>query len=374
VVYRKEAAMGSVAVVAMDIHKKFSKAVMMDWDCGVIGERMIYHDGRGEMKEFFGGLDRDTDVVMEATFNWPWIADMAEEAGLRAHLVDPVRAREMARGYSKSDRKDAIYLGRLFLSSALFPQVYLAPVEVRDRRWLFRLRLLLVRMRTAVKNAVHGQLFRLGYAPEVDIFGDSGRRLLGALELSQTERMLLNEKLEAIDDLAGHIEYLEGHIERQLREDSRAGILMSLPGVGKITAYAMLAEIGDIRRFPDRRALSAYAGLLPLQDESGGKEKAKHTGARCNRHLRWTAIEAVTGAVRSSGRMRSLHTRVCRRNRGMAGKARVAVAREIVELAWILLTRNQRYDEQRPARPGSEKAEESCDPNRASQTPLCARS
>jgi transposase len=366
--------MSSVTVVAMDIHKKFSKAVVMDVDCGVIGERMIYHGNRDEMRDFFAKFDDDTDVVMEATFNWPWIADMAREAGLRAHLVDAVRAREMAKGYSKSDRKDAIYLGRLFLSSKLFPEVYLAPVEVRDRRWLFRLRLMLVRMRAAVKNAVHGQLFRLGYALEMDIFGDWGREVLAGLDLSETERLLLDEKFEVIEDLNGHIGYLEGHIDKQLSEDPRAEILMSLPGVGKITAYAMLAEIGEIKRFPDRRALSACAGLLPLKNESGGKERARHTGARCNRHLRWSAIEAVTGAVRSSAAMRSLHSRVSRRNKGMGGKARIAVAREIVELAWILLTRNQRYVEDRPARPGSIKAVESCDPNRASQTALCARS
>ena len=366
--------MSSVTVVAMDIHKKFSKAVVMGADCGILGEEMIYHGDKGEMGNFFAKFDDDTDVVMEATFNWPWIADMAKQAGLRAHLVDPVRAREMAKGYAKSDRKDAIYLGKLFISSALFPEVYLAPVEVRDKRWLFRLRLLLVRMRTAVKNAVHGQLFRLGYVLDIGIFSEHGRDIVGGLELSETERLLLNEKFEVIEDLDGHIEYLGVHIEKQLREDPRAEILISLPGVGKITAYAMLAEIGDIRRFPDRRALSAYAGLLPLEDESGGKKRAKHTGARCNRHLRWSAIEAVTGAVRSSARMKSLHARVSGRNKGMGGKARVAVAREIVELAWILLTRNEYYVEQRPARPGSVKAVESCDPNRASQTALCARS
>lgn len=366
--------MNSVAVVAMDIHKKFSKGVVMKAGCEIVGERRIYHDDKREMRDFFGEFDEGTDVVMEATFNWPWIADMAEEAGLQVHLVDAVRAREMAKGYAKSDRKDAIYLGKLFLSTELFPEVYLAPVEVRDKRWVFRLRLMLVRMRAGVKNAVHGQLFRLGYAFEINVFGELGRQLLAGLELSESERVLLNEKFGVIEGLDGHIKYLEGLIDKQLSEDPRAEILMSLPGVGKITAYAMLAEIGDIRRFPDRRALSAYAGLLPLKNESGGKERPRHTGVRCNRNLRWSAIEAVTGAVRSSARMRSLHSRVSRRNKGMGGKARIAVAREIVEMAWILLTRNEKYVEARPARPGSEKAIESCDPNRASQTALCARS
>jgi transposase len=366
--------MSNVQVVALDIHKKFSKAVIMEKESEILGERVIYHGDKSEMAAFLGKFEAGTDVVMEATFNWPWIADSALEAGLKAHLVDPVRAREMSKGYAKTDRKDAIYLGNLFLCGTLFPEVYLAPVEVRDKRWLFRLRLTFVRMRVALKNAVHGQLFRLGYVADFNVFSEYGREILEKHAFGELERMLLERKFDAIDHLSKQIGLLEQRIAGDLREDRRAGILMSLPGVGKITAYGMLAEIGEIKRFASPRALSAYAGLLPLDNESGGTQKPKHTGGRCNRHLRWTAIEAVGGALKCSERMRSLHARVSAKNKGMGGKARVAVAREIVELAWILLTRNEHYREERPQRPGSAKRAESIDPNRASQSAPCARS
>jgi len=313
---------------------------------------------------------------MEATFNWPWIADAAQEAGLCAHLVDPMRAREMAKGYSKSDRKDAIYLGKLFLSSQIFPQAYLAPGGVRDKRYLFRQRSLVVRMRTAAKNAVHGQLFRLGYVTDEevsDLFGAAGRRYLAELPLDEKERFLLEEKLGIIDALAQRIGVLECRINRQLEEAPDAAKLMSLPGVGRIVAYAMLAEIGQIGRFAVPRALSAYAGVLPLEDSSAKKKNPEHTGPRYNRWLKHAALEAVCGAVRSSGRMKSLYTRVKMRNRSAPGKARVAVAREILELAWVLLTRDQYYQENPPGRPGSSK-EKPSRPNRASQSTLCARS
>jgi transposase len=368
--------MDSIAVVAMDIHKKFSKAMLMDEGARVVGEHDIKHGDPAEMRKFLSIFEVGTHVVMEATFNWPWIADLATGAGLRVHLVDPMRAREMARGYSKSDRKDAIYLGKLFLSAQVFPEVYLAPGEVRDKRYLFRQRALLVRMRTAAKNAVHGQLFRLGYVTDEevsDLFGVSGRQYLRSLELKDTERLLLDEKLKVIDGLNGHLGFLESRIADDLREDERADVVMSIPGVGKLVGYAVLAEIGQIERFPSPRALSAYAGLLPLENQSAEKHMPKHTGQRFNRWLRWAAIEAVTGAVRSSGRMKSLYTRVKLRNRGMPGKARVAVAREILELAWLLLTRKERYQETPPGRPGSKDTRPS-NPNRASQTTLCARS
>jgi len=368
--------MGSVAVVAMDIHKKFSKAVVMDEAGQILWECEVEHGDLAVMSEFFSRFEAGAHVVMEATFNWPWIADLAQGAGLCVHLVDSMRAREMAKGYAKSDRKDAIYLGKLFLSSEIFPEVYLAPVDVRDKRYLFRQRSLLVRTRTAVKNAVHGQLFRLGYVTDEevsDLFGVSGRQYLAGLEVGEKERFLLEEKLKVIDVLALHMGILEGKIAVQLEEDPRAAILMSVPGIGKLVAYAILAEMGQVERFADRRALSAYAGLLPLEDRSGGKANPKHTGQKYNRWLRHAALEAVSGALRSSGRMKSLYMRVKLRNRSTPGKARVAVAREILELAWLLLTRGQYYQEDPPGRPGS-RIEVSSRPNRASQAALCARS
>lgn len=371
--------MRSVAVVALDIHKKFSKAVALAGSSEVVGDWRIAHGDPGEMAAFLAGFDPGTEVVMEATFNWPWIAEVAQEVGLSPHLAHPVRAREMARGMAKSDKKDAVFLGRLWLAGEIFPEAYLAPAKVRRMRALFRQRLLLVRMRVAVKNSVHGQLFRLGVVTDgqvSDLFSAKGRGVLATLELERGERWLLQEKLATIEELSGRIGVLEKALKKRLAEDPRAAILMSLPGVGELTAYAMLAEIGEVERFANGRALASYAGLLPLDRESAEKDFGKRTSRSCNHFLRWTMIEAVTGAVRKSPRMRSLHARVKARNRQTPGKARVAVARELLELAHLLLSRGHLYQERRPLRPGvlrGGRFSQASDPNRASQVSLCAR-
>ncbi len=67
--------MESIAVVAMDIHKQCSKAVWMDGDENILGEAGVSHECRDEMREFLRPFDSETDVVMEATFNRPWIAE-----------------------------------------------------------------------------------------------------------------------------------------------------------------------------------------------------------------------------------------------------------------------------------------------------------
>jgi len=370
--------MSSVAVVAMDIHKKFSKAVAMSAEADVLEEWRVEHGDRDVMARFFSQFERGAEVVMEATFNWPWISEVAEEMGVSVHLAHAGRAREMAKGMAKSDRKDAIFLGRLFLAGEIFPEVYLAPPEVRRMRGLFRQRLLLVRMRTAVKNCTHGQLFRLGIVTDEDVsdlFSPKGRRILAKLDVDAHERWLLDGKLATIDDLNAQVGLLERAIKKQLKYDGRAEILMSLPGVAELTAYAMLAEIGQLERFPNGRALAAYAGLLPLDRESAEKDFGKRTNRQCNRHLRWAMLEAVSGAVRKSPRMRSLAARVRSRNKKKPGKARVAVARELLELAHLLLSRGELYQEKPPARPGSRVSgrHQASRSNRASQAALCAR-
>ena len=107
-------------------------------------------------------------------------------------------------------------------------------------------------------------------------------------------------------------------------------------------------------RFPNGRALAAYGGTLPLDNESADIDHGKHVGTHTNRFLRWIVLEAVTGAVRKSARMRSLHGRVLKKNKRMPGKARIAVARELMELAPLVLPRRVPYMETPPPRPGSE--------------------
>jgi transposase len=207
-----------------------------------------------------------------------------------------------------------------------------------------------------------------------DLFGRKGREILKDLELDADERELLDQKLEVVDHLTEQIKVLEAEIIRQLESDPAARIVMSVPGIGVIVAYAVLAEIGEIGRFPNGRALAGYAGVLPLDDESAGKESPEHVNRRCNRYLKWALLEGVTGAIRGSARLRGLYQRVKARNNDRPGKARVAVARELAELVHYLLSRGKMYQENAPARPGSKESKIATDPNRARQTTLSARS
>ena len=95
-----------VAVVALDLHKKFTRAVTMGPRGEVMDDRRVSHADHAEMESFFREFEQETDVLMEATFNWPWVADLAEKCGLRPHLGDPTRIKEFRKGLAKSDRPE----------------------------------------------------------------------------------------------------------------------------------------------------------------------------------------------------------------------------------------------------------------------------
>ena len=345
----------SVAVLSLDLHKKFSRAITLDEECEVTHDSRVSHSDQAEMERFFNAFEEGTDVVMEATFNWPWVADLAMKCGLRPHIGDAMRIKHLRKGLPKSDRKDAIGSGNLWLKN-MFPEAYLAPPDVRATRGTFRMRGLFVRMRSALKNNIHGQLLRVGVtvSETTDAYGVVGRRALRKLDLSEHEATELRRKLSLLDDLEVHIAKLTRTIKVEVRESEDACLLDTLPGFAEITSHGFLAEIGTVSRFPNGRALAPYGGTLPLDNESADIDHGKHVGTHTNRFLRWIVLEAVNGAVGKSGRMRSLHRRVLKKNKSMPGKARMAVARELMELAHLVLTRRVPYMETPPPRPGSE--------------------
>jgi len=375
--------MDTISVVGMDLHREFSKVAMMAKNGKVLETRNIRHENHDEMAEFFNELEDGTDVVMEAGFNWPWVADLAEEAGLKPHLGHAIRCRELAKGMAKNDRKDAIFLAKLWLAGGdVFPESYLAPQSVRVMRAKFRTRTLLVKIRSQMRNSIHGILHKYGVkcAEATDLYGKKGRNILKRLELPAPAKEEMDRKLAFLEDLGKHIESIERQLNSELPQDKRAGLLQTIPGVGPIIAYGMLAEIGEIERFPDRRALAAYAGVLPLDNMSAGEDHGKRTNNRCNKALRWMALEAVRGTVRGSWRMRSLFERVKAKHPSTPGKAVVAVARELLEISHLMLTRGVPYMENPPPRPGSVQKADSCrserlgtiGSRRASQMGRCA--
>ena len=135
-----------------------------------------------------------------------------------------------------------------------------------------------------------------------------------------------------ICDFDREIETTTAEIEQRAKLDDRVDVLCQIRGVGRYTAMLIIAEIGDIHRFPTARHLCSWAGLTPSVRSSDGKARLGHITRQGSPALRWALVEAAQKITTGSGPLREKYERIAKR-RG-AKIAKVAVAREILTLAF----------------------------------------
>ncbi len=200
------------------------------------------------------------------------------------------------------------------------------------------------------KNQVHATLIRSlkGKPPVSDLFGVRGRRWLAAQDLPADEQETIAACLRQIEFLDGEVELVERALAEQVLASAQMRRLLTLPGVNFVTAAALLAAVGDIRRFPTARQLVSYLGLDPRVSQSG-TEPARHgriskQGSGETRHV---LVEAAWHSTRTPGPLRAFHQRIAGR-RG-SNIATVAVARKVAVIAWYMLSRGEDYAFARPS-------------------------
>jgi Transposase IS116/IS110/IS902 family len=126
----------------------------------------------------------------------------------------------------------------------------------------------------------------------------TGRAWLAGLELPATPRAIIQDCCGLLDALAIPIGRLEGEIAGLAKPDPRVQALMALPGIGKLTAMTLVAEIGDIGRFPTARKLRAWAGLTPQVRNSDRTVRHGHITKQGSPWVRWILQEAAQTAKR----------------------------------------------------------------------------
>src|SRR6266567_635669 len=206
----------------------------------------------------------------------------------------------------KTDVKDSEWLADL-LRHGLLSASFIPPKPIRDLRDLVRHRKTLVRQRAQAINRVQKVLETANIklsSVATDVLGKSGRDMIEALlagisdaealaglargrlraklpalrealsgRVEATHRLLLRQLLDVIDFLQGKLDTLADEIDQLLAPYERLLTrLMQIPGIGRLAAATILAEIGtDMSRFPSAKHLASWAGVAPGNKQSGGK-------------------------------------------------------------------------------------------------------
>jgi transposase len=318
--------------VGMDVHRKRTQVAILEEDGTEVLNRNVSNTS-GELAGLLAPLGEGTPVAFEAAYGWSWLADLLEDLRLDAHLAHPSGCRAIAAARLKDDRVDARTLAHL-LRADLLPEAWLAPPEVRDLRALLRHRARLVRLRTALMLRVHAVLAERGIPSPGTLAAKATRAEVAALDLPSVASQVVTDCFSLMDALHIPIHRIEAELRAQAKPDPRVEALRTLPGVGLLTAMTLVAEIGDITRFPTARKLCSWAGLTPRVRNSDRTVRHGHITKQGPQAVRHVLGEAAHIARRRLPYSRSFAQIAHRRGKNIAA---VAVARKLLARSFHIL-------------------------------------
>jgi transposase len=318
----------------IDLHKKTSFITTIDAG-GKIVTRANLQNVEEEILAYFANLGDETKIVIESMASWYWLYDLLTGAGFEVVISNPVKTKAIASAKIKNDKLDSHMLAQL-LRADLISTVHVSSLETRKLKELLRHRSRLVRDATRMKNRIHMLLMKNNLrSPFSDLFGVKGLRYLKDIDLPDYHRQQVETYLLLYQKLREQIEPLTKTVRVLAKENHTAQLLMTIPGIGPITAMFIVAEVDDISRFRSYRNLASYAGLVPSLDASAGKEKMGRITKQGSRYLRTALVEAAQAAAR----MQNCRLRVFFRRRIVKTgyqKAIVATAHKILQYAFYI--------------------------------------
>ncbi len=362
------------AYCGLDIHKETEVATIVRGREKLLRKFEISLGGYGDLIWWLKE-NGCSDVVMEATgVLWIPTYEALTAAGINVTVANPEQVKAIPG--KKTDVADSQWLATLLKNGQIRP-CYVPDGEMKKLRELCRTRGEFVRSRTDFANRVHRILDRKGIALSSvysDIFCKASREILDGLargrsmneiidstenkyildrrekllkaekgKLDESDRLQLRLYLETIDYLNSRIEELEAMI-LDVVPKGKVELLDSMPGIAKISAANIVAEMGNEKRFEVGSQVASYAGMNSSVYQSAGKTYYGHITKKGNKWLRTAMIEAALAAmnVRNSG-LREFYNRI--KSRHGHKKAIVALGRKMLCIAWHMLMKNEPYHE-----------------------------
>jgi transposase len=298
-----------------------------------------------------------TSVVCEACSQAGWVHDLCEELGLPALVASTTgSAWQWKHVKRKTDRDDALKLARLAAVGEI-ESVPVPPRAIRQWKSLIGLRKRLVSERIRGQNRMRSLLVGQGLPAPVGARAWTARGLAGIAqfarplaecgpeELWRGELTLLLDRLRFLDEQTRQV---ETHLDARAQNDSRVSLLLSVPGVGPRTAEVIAVYLFEARLFRSADEVSAYAGLVPRQYQSGETDRRGRITRRGPKLLRAALVECAWCSLRYNPWARTTWLRL-QANGLSKKKAIVALARKLLVRCWAILKTGRPWRAPTPA-------------------------
>lgn len=273
-------------------------------------------------------------ALVEPCCGWIWVVKQLRELGVEVQISNPRKIRMIADSLKKTDENDAFTLARLLKTGEVALSYECSP-ETRKHRSLARERCFLVNTRASFKTRLESIVTRDGN----HTFLNRARNRTQII-VSNNEVKIHMDAIKAIDVI---IKQVESEITKSVKTSPDMKRLMTMPCVGHITASIVCAEVGDFKNFKKAEHLASFAGLVPRERSSGGKQKLGNITHAGSSYLRYALIETAL-RIREVPETISLFNFYKKiKTKSGAMKGRVALARKILTIMWHMTNKQQDY-------------------------------
>lgn len=332
-----------ITTVGIDLAKNVFQIHAVDAHGKAVINKQLKRD---QMAAFFA--NRPPCLIgMEACSSAHHWARKLQAQGHTVRLMAP----QFVKPYVKTNKNDAAD-AQAICEAVGRPTMRFVPVKNIEQQAvlaLHRARQAFVKARTAQGNQIRGLLAEFGLVVPQGI-GNITARVPELIEDAHNElpgafRLLIQRLLEHLKVLDAQVDELRGQIQAWHRSNELSLKLAQVPGIGPITASALIASISDAKSFANGRQLAAWLGLVPKQHSSGGKAKLLGISKRGDTYLRTLLIHGARSVIHHTGTQPDAcgwaGALVKRRNKNVAA---VALANKNARIAWALLVHERRYD------------------------------
>ena len=289
-----------------------------------------------EIEKFVLSLESTDQLAVEATGNTRWFREQVKQAVERVVLVNPRAFEVVKNSCKKTDKNDAINLAK-FLKADLLPEVRVKPEEAERVQSLVGTRTKLVRLKTGLINKIHALYVSRGWKLKKNrLNSEKGLRAVGKENWSQIEEIELEIIIEQIRSLKESIKKLDQVIETESEKLKGYRNLISVSGIGSLSAGILLAVIGEVEDFATADKLASYFGIVPRVQNSADSVKTGRITKRGSKTGRTTLVQCSLGAIRKNDYLKRYYEQVKAR-RGH-GKAKIALARKYLKIIYNTLT------------------------------------
>ena len=337
--------MQSISTIGLDIAKSVFQVHGVDAAGQVVLRRQLK---RRYVLAFFQGLPPCLVGIEACASSHHWSREL-QALGHRVRLMPPAYVKPYVKR-QKNDIPDA----EAICEAVTRPNMRFVPtkaVEQQSCLMLHRARHLFIRQQTAVINSIRAYLAEFGV---VALVGRRGVEQLLEVVAGPADRRLPEMARVCLAALGSQLRALKAQIlefDRRIlawhRSNATSKRLDAIPGVGPALATALVASIADPKAFRPGRDFSAWVGLVPKQNSSGGKDKLGSISKQGDRYLRSLFTAGALAVIRyakihGTGHRPWLTGLLARRPTKVAA---IALANKIARMAWAMMARGERYKE-----------------------------